>query len=110
MAIPITINVVLIISDVLLIWAASTKTKLLMWPWILLHIAESIFLLGLMVFLMVQVCYAWLKVVIFLVGCPLLILLAFFTGVVIRFYTYLRDVGLKTAMAAVYTNGYHKVS
>jgi len=108
MAIPITINVVLIISDTLLIWATATKTRLLMWPWLILHMAEALFFLGAMIFLMIYAGYPWLKVVIFLVGCPLVILLAFFWGVVNCFHNYLRDLGLKTAMAAVYKNGYHQ--
>ena len=109
MAIPITISVVLIISDTLLIWATATKTRLLMWPWLILHMAEALFFLGSMVFLMIYAGHPWLKVVIFLVGCPLVILLAFFWGVINCFHNYLRDLGLKTAMAQVYKNGYHKV-
>ena len=54
MAIPITVNVVLIISDTLLIWAASAKTKLLLWPWIFLHSVEFLFFLAVMIFLMVR--------------------------------------------------------
>jgi len=110
MAIPITVNVVLIISDTLLIWAASAKTKLLLWPWIFLHSVEFLFFLAVMIFLMVIVPEEspWLKVVIFLVGCPLLVLLAFFLTVVKCLYNYLRDLGVKTAVAAVYQNGYKK--
>lgn len=108
MAIPITISVVLIISDTLLIWATATKTRLLMWPWLILHMAEALFFLGSMIFLMIYAGHPWLKVVIFLVGCPLVILLAFFWGVINCFHNYLRDLGLKTAMAQVYKNGYHK--
>merc|ERR1712223_818274 len=106
----ITVNEVLIISDTLLIWAASAKTKLLLWPWIFLHSVEFLFFLAVMIFLMVIVPEEspWLKVVIFLVGCPLLVLLAFFLTVVKCLYNYLRDLGVKTAVAAVYQNGYKK--
>ena len=55
MAIPITCNVVLIISDTLLIWASSAKTRrerLLTWPWLLLHCAEWLFFLAIMIFAM----------------------------------------------------------
>lgn len=106
MAIPITVNVVLITADTLLIWAAAAKTKLLCWPWIILHFLEFLFFLAVMILLMSVVPDAWFKVVIFLVGCPLLVLLAFFWTVVQQLYSYLRDHGLKTAVAAVYQNGY----
>ena len=108
MAIPITINVLLIISDTLLIWASAAKTKLLLWPWLILHLLEALFFLALMIFFMVifpQPMW-WYKVVIFLVACPLVVFLVFFWTVVKCFYNYLRDLGLKSAVAAVYQNGY----
>merc|ERR1719360_274949 len=57
---------------------------------------------------MVIVPEPWFKVLIFLVGCPLVVLLAFFWFVVKCLYNYLRDLGLKSAVAAVYQNGYKK--
>ena len=94
------------LSDTLLIWASASKTKLLLWPWIVLHCLEFVFFLAALIFLMVKVPDAWFKVVIFLVGCPLLVLMAFFWVVVQQLYSYLRDLGLKSAVAAVYQNGY----
>ena len=44
--------------------------------------------------------------VIFLVGCPLIVLLAFFWTVVKTFLNYWRDLRVKSAVAAVYQNGY----
>jgi len=111
MAIPITVNVVLIISDTLLIWASSAKTRrerLLIWPWLLLHCAEWLFFLALMVFSMIKFPEPWFKVVIFLVGCPLIVLLAFFWTVVKTFLNYWRDLRVKSAVAAVYQNGFKK--
>ena len=46
------------------------------------------------------------RVVIFLVGCPLIVLLAFFWTVVKTFLNYWRDLRVKSAVAAVYQNGY----
>jgi len=109
MAIPITCNVVLIISDTLLIWASSAKTRrerLLTWPWLLLHCTEWLFFLAIMIFAMYIVPEPWFRVVIFLVGCPLIVLLAFFWTVVKTFLNYWRDLRVKSAVAAVYQNGY----
>ena len=75
LAIPITINVVLIISDTLLIWASASKNKLLLWPWIILHLLEFLFFISMLILLMVIVPEPWFKVVVFLVGSPVIVLL-----------------------------------
>lgn len=105
LAIPITINVVLVIADTLLIWAAAARSKLLLWPWMILHAIEFLFFLALLIFLMVIVPEPWFKVVLFLIGCPLVVMLAFFWFVVKCLYNYLRDLNLKVAVAAVYQLG-----
>ena len=45
------------------------------------------------------------QVVIFLIGCPIIVLLGFFLFVIKCFYNVLRDVSVKKAVAAVYQNG-----
>ena len=75
LAIPITINVVLIISDTLLIWASASKNKLLLWPWIILHLLEFLFFISMLILLMVIVDEPWFKAVVFLVGSPVIVLL-----------------------------------
>ena len=75
LAIPITINVVLIISDTLLIWASASKNKLLLWPWIILHLLEFLFFISMLILLMVIVPEPWFKAVVFLVGSPVIVLL-----------------------------------
>ena len=61
LAIPITVNVVLIISDTLLIWASASKNKLLLWPWIILHCLEFLFFIAMLILLMVIVDEPWFK-------------------------------------------------
>lgn len=108
LAIPITVNVVLIISDTLLIWASASKNKLLLWPWIILHCLEWLFFIAMLIYLMVIVPKTGFKVVVFLVGSPIIVMLGFFWTVVKLLHNYLRDLGLKSAVAAVYHNGYRK--
>jgi len=108
LAIPITINVVLIISDTLLIWASASKNKLLLWPWIILHLLEFLFFISMLILLMVIVPEPWFKVVVFLVGSPVIVLLGYFWSVVNLLHNYLRDLSLKSAVAAIYQNGYKK--
>lgn len=108
LAIPITVNVVLIISDTLLIWASASKNKLLLWPWIILHCLEWLFFIAMLIYLMVIVPKTGFKVVVFLVGSPIIVMLAFCWTVVKLLHNYLRDLGLKSAVAAVYHNGYRK--
>ena len=64
LAIPITVNVVLIISDTLLIWASASKNKLLLWPWIILHCLEWLFFIAMLIYLMVIVPKTGFKVVV----------------------------------------------
>lgn len=108
LAIPICINVVLIISDTLLIWASASKNKLLLWPWLILHCLEWLFFIAMLILLMYIVPEPWFKVVVFLVGSPIIILLGYFWTVVKLLYNYLRDLSLKSAVAAIYQNGYKK--
>ncbi len=62
MAIPITINVVLIISDTLLIWASGARNRILIWPWMVIHFVEFLFFIAALIFAMIIVPEAWFKV------------------------------------------------
>ena len=62
LAIPITINVVLIISDTLLIWACGARNRILIWPWLIIHFLEFLFFIAALIFAMVIVPEPWFKV------------------------------------------------
>ena len=62
LAIPVTVNVVLIISDSLLIWSTAARNKLLLWPWMVLHAIEFLFFVAFLIFLMVALDTPWIKV------------------------------------------------
>lgn len=62
LAIPVTVNVVLILSDFLVLWATASKSRLLLLPWLVLHALEFIFFIALLVFLMVTLVEPWIKV------------------------------------------------
>merc|ERR1711899_709227 len=91
LAIPVTVNLVLILADILLIWATAARIKLWLWPWMILHTIELLFFITLLILLMVLIDEPWIKVVIFLIGCPVIILLSFFLFVINCFYSYLQD-------------------
>ena len=63
LAIPITINVVLIISDTLLIWASGARNRILIWPWMIIHFLEFLFFIAALIFAMIIVPEPWFKVV-----------------------------------------------
>ena len=62
LAIPITINVVLIISDTLLVWASGARNRILIWPWMIIHSLEFLFFIAALIFSMVIVPEPWFKV------------------------------------------------
>ena len=62
LAIPVTVNVVLILSDFLVLWATASKSRLLLLPWLVLHAFEFVFFIALLVFLMVTLVEPWIKV------------------------------------------------
>jgi len=143
LAIPITINVVLIISDTLLIWASGARYFEYLKD---VELYEIIYffdekkqdfnlalvdpsLYGVSIFHhCFDICYGgitrtmdkgefclnhvknilkthFFQVVVFLICCPIILLLGFFWLVVKCFYNFLRDVHIKAAVAAVYQNG-----
>lgn len=102
MAIPITLNIVLMLANSLLIWAVMAEYKLLLWPWMVLYGLEWILLTAVMVFLVIILFSSYMKAILFLVLCPFLVVFAFCWFVVKCFYNYLRDLNLKQAMNAIY--------
>ena len=62
MAIPVTVNVVLILSDCLLVWATAFKSRLLLLPWMAMHALEFGLFVALLVYLMIYLVEPWVKV------------------------------------------------
>lgn len=62
LAIPITINIVLMISNSLLIWATVSKHKILIWPWLVLYAIEWLCLLTMMIYAIIVIPKSHLKV------------------------------------------------
>ena len=93
------------LSDALLAWSAASKQhKILLWPWLVLHAVEWAAALAALVFLILVVPKTFMKVLLFLVVSPFLVVFAFCWFVVKCFFNYLRDLSHKEAVAAVYTN------
>ena len=62
MAIPVTLSIVLMIADSLLIWAAVSQHRILIWPWLVLYAIEYVVLVALLVYFMVVMPKTYLKV------------------------------------------------
>ena len=62
LAIPVTLSIVLMIADSLLIWAALSQHRILIWPWLVLYAIEYVVLVALLVYFMVVMPKTYLKV------------------------------------------------
>ena len=62
LAIPVTLSIVLMIADSLLIWAAVSQHRILLWPWLVLYAVEYVLLVALLVYFMVVLPKTYLKV------------------------------------------------
>ena len=62
LAIPITLNIVLMISDSLLIWASVSQHRILLWPWLVLYALEFFVFIALLVYFMVVLPKTYMKV------------------------------------------------
>lgn len=90
------------IADSLVIWASVSQHRILLWPWLVLHLIEWLILLGLLVYFMVALPKPFLKVILFLIVCPFLVVFAFCWFVVRCFYKFLKDLDLKEAVTEAY--------
>ena len=63
LAIPVTLSIVLMIADSLLIWAAVSQHRILLWPWLVLYAVEYVLLVALLVYFMVVLPKTYLKVI-----------------------------------------------
>ena len=91
-ALPLTVSIVLLCSNLLAIWGVLFNLHLLVssrlntelksfnyssqiWPWLLVHFIYLIFLVSLLVYLLIILTNVWLQVILFLVLAPVIIIL-----------------------------------
>jgi len=85
-ALPITINLILLVSNLLAAWGALFFLPLLLLPWLALYCAYILFLLSLLIYMIVIIQNVWFKVLLFLVIAPIIVVAFFFWFIVFRFF------------------------
>lgn len=93
LALPITVNVVLLASNILAFFGAICTSPLILVPWILAYFVYILFCLALMVYLIFLLEEVWFKVILFLVVAPLIVVAASFWIVVVRLLIQFRQKG-----------------
>ena len=71
-ALPITINIVMIVSNILLAVGSVFHHNYLLLPWICLYFVINVFFTGLLVYVMIILKDSWLQTITFLLVAPLL--------------------------------------
>lgn len=94
-ALPLTINIVMMVGNMLAIWGAVTRTRLLLIPWLVLYAANIVFFLCLLVYLILLLPGVWLKVLLFLVVVPVILVASVFWLTVKVFHSELRKLSNK---------------
>jgi len=90
LALPITVNLVLMVANVLACWGALTSLSLLVVPWLLLYLVYALFATSLLVYMMVLLQDVWFRVLLFLVVAPLILLHSSCWLLVLRLYRAMR--------------------
>ena len=75
---PILVNVVLIVSNLLAAWGSIISCHILMIPWLALYFAYILFVFGLLLYMVVLLYHIWFKIVLFLIVSPILIICIIF--------------------------------
>ena len=73
-ALPITITVILTVANILALWGTLFNLHLLIFPWILLYSAFIIFVTSLLVYFLVILENVWIKIILFLVVSPSIVI------------------------------------
>jgi len=73
-ALPITIAVILTIANILALWGTLFALHLLILPWLLLYSAFIIFITSLLIYSLVILENVWIKVILFLIVSPSIII------------------------------------
>jgi len=90
LALPITVNLVLMVANVLACWGALTSLSLLIIPWLLLYLIYALFAASLLVYMMVLLQDVWFRVLLFLVVAPLILLHSSCWLLILRLYRAMR--------------------
>jgi len=101
LALPITVNAVFIVSNVLAGFGVICSTSLLLLPWILGYLLYIMFASSLLVYLIILLPDIWFKVLLFLVVAPMIIVAAAFWIVVVRLFVLLRKKGKTVKVSGV---------
>merc|ERR1719158_816181 len=70
LALPITMNLVLMVSNVLSTWGPLASTSLLLLPWLLLYLLCALFVTALLIYVMYLLQDLWFRVLVFLIVSP----------------------------------------
>lgn len=96
-ALPITIILVLMVSNVLAFWGALFSHPLLLLPWLALYLVFILFIASLLIYIIIILQDIWFQVLLFLVIAPVLVVGAAFWFVVLRLYRTTRHSNRKSA-------------
>ncbi len=102
LAVPITLNIVLMMSNAMLVWGAIGRHRLLLWPWIVLYAVEWIAAAAAVVYVVIALKQDNIKVLAFLISCPFIVVFGFCWLAVKSLDNAFSDAELKEAVAAVY--------
>ena len=94
-AVPITITVVLIVSNILAASGSVFSQPVLLLPWLALYLLLNVLVSCLLVYAMILLQDSWLQTIIFLVVAPLIILAVTAWSVILRLMLALRTAGGK---------------
>lgn len=89
-ALPITINLVLMVSNLLAAWGGLFFHPLLLLPWLALYAAYILFATSLLIYMIVILQNVWFKVLLFLVVAPIIVVAFAFWLIVYKFYNELK--------------------
>jgi len=83
---PITVSVILIVSNILTLWGAIFNLHLLLLPWIFLYLVLIIFSSSILIYIIILLQDIWFQAILFLVIVPEIVLAAAFWFVVVSLY------------------------
>ena len=95
LALPITIDIVLIVANIMMCAGSVFNHSLMVIPWLLLYTIVNMFFTGLLIYIMMILQDSWLQTICFLLVAPVLIIAAALWVTVFRLYLQLRGQGSK---------------
>jgi len=103
LALPITVNCVLMIANFLAAFGAICLSSLLLIPWLLGYLVYILFASSLLVYMIILLPQIWFKILLFLVVAPIIVVATAFWVVVLRLFLQLKKKGktVKTMGVAV---------